>query len=70
MKKPPVSSGGWITKDSVVNLPSSAGALRLWHLASATEHLIAAFPDYPRWVSVAVDHITVERDHLLGQEVG
>jgi len=69
MKKPPLQSGGWIHADSALTLPSAAGALRLWHLASAAEHLIAAFPECPSWVSVAVDHITMERDFLLGQEV-
>ncbi len=69
MKKPLAGAGGWITKDSAVTLPTSAGALQLWHIAAAAEHLIAAFPDCPRWVSVALDHMILERDRLLAQEV-
>jgi hypothetical protein len=69
MKKPPAPTSGWITKDSAVTLPTSSGALRLWHIGAAAEHLIAAFPDCPRWVSIALDHMIVERDRLLAQEV-
>jgi len=69
MKKPPLQSGGWILADSAPTIPTADGALRLWHLASAAEHLIAAFPACPSWVSVAVDQIVKERDLLLGQEV-
>jgi hypothetical protein len=70
MKKPPIPTGGcWITKDSAVTLPTSAGALQLWHIAAAAEHLVAAFPDCPRWVSVVLDRMILERDRLLAQEV-
>jgi hypothetical protein len=69
MKKPPIPTGGWITKDSAVILPTPAGALQLWHIAAAADHLIAAFPDHPRWVSVTLDHMILERDRLLAQEV-
>ena len=69
MKKPPVSTSGWITKDSDVNLPTAGDALRIWHIASAINHLIAAFPSCPKWVSTAVDHCTKELDCLMRQEV-
>ncbi len=68
MKKPPVQ-GGVIICVPAVRIATSQAAIRLWHLASAADHLIAAVPDCPRWASIALDHITIERDLLTAQEV-
>ena len=69
MKKPPVGEGGVIICVPAATIATSQAAIRLWHLANAADHLIAAVPECPRWASVALDHITIERERLTAQEV-
>jgi len=69
MKKPPMAQGGVEIRVPAVRIANTEAAIRVWNLAAATDHLIAAFPECPRWASLAVDHITLERDRLLAQEV-
>ena len=64
-----MAGGGVIITVPAARLASPEAIIRLWYVASATDHLITAFPSCPQWVSTAVDHLTVERDLLLQQEV-